>query len=231
MRRQPFSGRDGNGQRRVKAALMTAAALWLIYTALECGMALAIGSVALAANAIGHFERASVQLLLLLALSVDRRRRTELALMLSTMILFMIPITLWEIWQRITAPAPPSPIWLAIAGAGAFVIDGASAVAAAQSSHGGRWRSMKSLLWPRATTGPLIVLAAWSTDVTGSPWHDLIVGLGIMAANIGAARAIHRAGAVVLGPFQAIRSPAWWMRARPAARDDPRPSPSLKGRT
>lgn len=177
----------GHGAFRLRPALRIAIALWYGYAAAECLGALAIGSVALAANSIGHFTIGSVHLLLLLAPNPSKRRK--LAIATSAILIVPALILPVEVWQRLQAPVAPSASALALLGAGACLIDliAAGTIASIRPGTMTFASSLKAILWPRAITGPMILLAALATATTGSAWHDLIIGLGIAVAHFGTA--------------------------------------------
>ncbi|MCZ4107050.1 hypothetical protein O3U67_03040 [Brevundimonas diminuta] len=174
----------GHSGGRLRPALGIAVALAYGYGAAECVAAVTIGSVALAANSIGHITFASVYLLLLLAPAPARRR----ALVIATSAILILPalIVLVEVWAHLDTPIAPSAAAIALMGAGACLVDLAAAALIAGIRPGGITfaAGLKALLWPRAITGPMIVLTALATASTGSAWHDFIIGLGIAATNL-----------------------------------------------
>ena len=90
------------------------------------------------------------------------------------------------------APLPPAPIPLSLAGMGALVINFSCAFILARfRSHSGSL-TRAAFLSARndAVANVAIIAAGFVTAHTLSAWPDLVVGLGILAINADAARAV-----------------------------------------
>jgi Co/Zn/Cd efflux system component len=166
------------------------------YFGIEFAVALAIGSVSLFADSIDFLEDASVNLLILLGLGWSLRRRAQLGMALAVILLVPGIATLWTAWEKITAPVPPEPVPLTLAGAGAMLVNLACALMLARfRAHGG---SLTRAAFLSARNDVLaniaIILAGLVTAyVWASAWPDLIVGLAIAAMNADAAREVWEA--------------------------------------
>ena len=96
---------------------------------------------------------------------------------------------------KFVVPVPPAPLPLSLAGAGALAVNLFCAVTLARfRAHAG---SLTRAAWLSARNDALaniaIIAAGFVTAATLSAWPDLIVGLGIFAINLDAAREVYRA--------------------------------------
>ncbi|MFT3977727.1 MAG: hypothetical protein QM688_11515 [Sphingomonas bacterium] len=164
------------------------AALFLVAAAAQAIAAGWAGSIALAANGIGHLVNAAIMHLLSMAFSPARRLRQIVVLGYFAMLLALFDLWVIEFWWRLTAPAPPKAILLALFGAGAILVDviGALMLSRLRPPSKSVGSALRQLLWPYGLTGPLVLVAAGGTALSGSPWSDLVVGLGIAVCNFGA---------------------------------------------
>ena len=183
------SGALGRVVRRV-------AVLNLAYFGVEFAVALAIGSVSLFADSIDFLEDASVNFLILVALRWPARQRARVGMALAGMLLVPGLATLWTAWDKVTAPLPPEPLPLSLAGGGALAINLACAVMLARVRHHSGSLSKAAFLSARndAIANVAIIAAGLVTAYTLSAWPDLIVGLGIAVMNADAAREVWKAG-------------------------------------
>lgn len=166
------------------------------YFGIEFAVALHIGSVSLFADSVDFLEDASVNLLILLALgwSVGSRARVGMALAL----ILLIPglATLLTAYKSFIDPVPPQPYLLTLTGAGAFAINLACAFLLAAFRHESGSLTRAAFLSARndvfaniaIITAGLVTAYLWH-----SAWPDLVVGLGIAAMNIDAAREVWEA--------------------------------------
>jgi Co/Zn/Cd efflux system component len=156
-------------------------------------VAVAIGSVSLFADGIDFLEDASINFLILLALGWTARGRARLGMVLAGILLVPGAAALWTAWQKFSAPIPPAPIPLTLAGAGAFAVNLACAFFLARYRHDGGSLAKAAFLSARndVLADTAIVAAGLATHYTNSGWPDLIVGLGIAAMNAGAAREVY----------------------------------------
>lgn len=190
------------GERAPPAGLRRAAALVaalnLGYFGIEASLALAIGSVALFADSIDFLEDAAVNALIVVALGWSARRRALLGAVLGALILVPTVATVWTAWERLLDPVAPPALPLLLGGLGAMAVNTLCAFLIAPFRARGGSLSRAAFLSARndAIANAAIIAAAGVTAATLSPWPDLVVGLGILALNAGAAievwRAAHR---------------------------------------
>jgi Co/Zn/Cd efflux system component len=179
----------------LRRAVRLVALLNLGYFGVEFAVALAIGSVSLFADSIDFLEDASVNLLILAALGWGARRRALVGMVLAGILLAPGLATLWTAWQKLALPVPPAPVPLSLAGLGALAVNLSCALMLARfRAHGG---SLTRAAFLSARNDVLanvaIVAAGLVTAATRSAWPDLIVGLGIFAMNLDAAREVYTA--------------------------------------
>src|SRR4051794_23011102 len=188
-------GRTGRIADPLRQAVKTVAGLNLIYFGIEFAVALAIGSVSLFADSIDFFEDAGVKALILIALGWSVRSRALVGMAMAAILLVPGAATAWMAWQKFMLPVPPAPLPLSLAGSGALAINLFCAVTLARfRSHAG---SLTRAAWLSARNDALaniaIIAAGIVTALTLSGWPDLIVGIGIFAINLDAAREIYTA--------------------------------------
>ena len=175
-----------------RTAVKLVATLNLAYFGIEFAVALAIGSVALFADSIDFLEDASINVLIVVALSWSPRWRSRVGKGLSLAILVPALATVWMAWQKFTVPLPPQAETLTLVGAGALAINFACAVVLVRHRHHGS--SLAKAAWLSARNDVLanaaIVVTGLLTAVTVSAWPDLVVGLGIGLLNADAARQV-----------------------------------------
>jgi len=100
--------------------------------------------------------------------------------------------TLWTAWEKFLIPLPPAALPLSLAGGGALAINLLCAYMLVQfRAHSGSL-TRAAFLSARndALANVAIVAAGFVTAYTRAGWPDLIVGLGIVAINAGAAREV-----------------------------------------
>lgn len=170
-------------------------ALNLAYFAVEVGVALAIGAVSLFADSVDFLEDASVNALILLGLRWSLRARARLGMTLAVILLLPSLATLWLAWQKFQLPQAPMPLPLGLAGLGALLVNlTCASLLLRYRAHAG---SLTRAAWLSARNDALANLAIIGASVLTvfwrSAWPDLLVGLGIMAINLDAARAVWRA--------------------------------------
>src|SRR5438874_13088586 len=116
--------------------------------------------------------------------------RARLGMALAGILLIPGVATLWAAWQKLMAPLPPAPIPLSITGFGALLINFSCAFILARfRSHSGSL-TRAAFLSARndAVANVAIIVAGIVTAYTPSELSDLLVGLGILTLNAGAAR-------------------------------------------
>jgi len=176
----------------LRKVVIIVASLNLAYFGVEFAVAVAIGSVSLFADSIDFLEDTSVNFLIAVALGWSAIKRARLGMALAGILLIPSVATLWTAWQKFMAPLPPAPIPLSVAGTGALVINLTCAFILARfRSHSGSL-TRAAFLSARndAMANVAIIAAGFVTAYTLSAWPDLIVGLGILAINADAARAV-----------------------------------------
>jgi len=179
----------------LRQAVAAVAALNLAYFGIEFAVALAIGSVSLFADSVDFLEDASINLLILVALGRRPRVRARVGMGLAGIILVPGLATLWMAWEKFSAPVPPEPVPLSLAGAGALIVNLACAFLLARYRHHSGSLTKAAFLSARndALANVAIVGAGLVTAATLSAWPDLIVGLAIAALNADAAREVWEA--------------------------------------
>src|ERR1700682_6531840 len=178
-----------SGLRRVVCLV---ALLTLGYFGIEFAVALSIGSVSLFAASVDFLEDASVNLLILAAIGWSAARRARVGMALAGILLVPGLATLWTAWEKFNIPTPPEPLALSLTGAGALLVNLSCAFMLARyRAHGGSLTraaflsSRNDAFANVAIIGAGLVTALWPTA-----WPDLIVGLGIAAMNMDAAREV-----------------------------------------
>jgi Co/Zn/Cd efflux system component len=179
----------------LRQTVLLVALLNLAYFGVEFGVAIAIGSVSLFADSVDFLEDASINLLIAVGLGWSAENRARLGMVLAAVILVPVAATLWTAWQKFAVPVPPQPVPLTLTGAGAFLVNFASAFLLARFRHQGGSLTRAAFLSARndVLANVAIVAAGLATAATLSVWPDLIVGLGIAALNADAARQVMNA--------------------------------------
>src|ERR1700736_253956 len=179
----------------LRKVVIVVAVLNLAYFWVEFGVALAIGSVSLFADSIDFLEDASVNILIAVALGWSATGRARLGMALAGILLIPGLATLWTAWGKFMAPMPPAPVPLTLAGLGALAINVSCAFMLARfRAHSGSLTRAAFLSARNDTVANVaIILAGFVTAYIHSAWPDLIIGLGIAAMNVDAAREVWRA--------------------------------------
>jgi len=175
--------------------MASVAALNLGYFAIEFTMALAIGSVALFADSIDFLEDASLNALILVALSWTARRRAQTGMALAAILLLPGIATLWTAWDKFLLPVAPAAIPLSLTGLGALAVNVVCAVILTRHRREAGSLTRAAFLSARndAFANVAIIIAGLLTLTTFSAWPDLLVGLGIFLVNLDAAREVFTA--------------------------------------
>jgi Co/Zn/Cd efflux system component len=177
----------------LRRAVRLVVALNLGYFGVEFAVALAIGSVSLFADSVDFLEDASVNMLILLALSWPARARARVGMALAAILLVPGLATLWTALQKIGDPVAPDPLPLSLAGLGALAVNlTAAAILVRFRRQGGSLTRAAFLSARNDALANLAIIAAGllTAFLCRSAWPDLIVGLGIAALNAGAAREV-----------------------------------------
>jgi Co/Zn/Cd efflux system component len=171
------------------------ALLNLAYFAVEFTVALNIGSVSLFADSVDFLEDASVNMLIGIAFAWSLKARARTGMILAGILLVPALATLWAAWTKFQLPIAPAPLPLSITALGALAVNLSCALMLARyRAHRGSLTRAAFLSARNDTFANVaIILAALVTFFYRSMWPDLIVGLGIMAMNAGAAREVWQA--------------------------------------
>ncbi len=166
------------------------------YFLIEFAVARAIGSVSLFADSADFMEDAAVNTLIVFALGWPLVWRARAGFALAAIALLPALAALWTAWVKVQTGMPPAPLTMGITGAGAFVVNLTCAIMLAKVQHHGGSLGKAAYLCARndCLANVAIVIAGL---VTGYLWHsvwpDVIVGMGIFAMNVGAAKEVFEA--------------------------------------
>lgn len=179
----------------LRRVVLLVALLNLGYFGIEFAVALTIGSVSLFADSVDFLEDASVNLLILMALSWSLRARAYVGMGLAGILLVPALATVWSAWSKFHLPMPPAPVPLTLTGLGALAINLTCAVMLTRYRHHRGSLTRAAFLSARndVFANITIIAAGAITALTQSMWPDLIVGLGIMLMNLDAAREVWEA--------------------------------------
>lgn len=173
-------------------AVRLVALLNLAYFGAEFAVALRIGSVSLLADSVDFLEDAAVNFLIFAALGWSPRRRARVGMTLAGILLVPAMAFLWALWRKIGEPVPPEAIPLTITGGGALMVNLFCAFTLARFRHHSGSLTKAAFLSARndALANVAIIAAGVATFFTQSLWPDVLVGLGIAAMNIDAAKEV-----------------------------------------
>ncbi len=103
--------------------------------------------------------------------------------------------TLWTAWEKFGDPVAPAPVPLTLAGAGALAVNLTCALMLVRFRHHGGSLTKAAFLSARndVFANLAIIAAGLVTSYLISAWPDLIVGLGIVILNAGAAKEVYQA--------------------------------------
>ena len=175
-----------------RRAVALVAILNLAYFGVEFAVALSIESVSLFADSIDFLEDTAVNFLIFAALGWSAYARSIVGMLLAALLLAPGIATLWMAWQKFGAPIPPDPVSLSVTGVGALVVNAACALILARYRKQSSSLTRAAYLSARndAFANVAIIAAGIGTAATDSAWPDLVVGLGIFAINLDAAREV-----------------------------------------
>lgn len=175
-----------------RQAVALVAVLNLAYFGVEFTVALNIQSVSLFADAIDFLEDTAVNFLILVALGWSAYKRSIVGMLLALMLLAPGIATLWTAWGKIDLPIPPDPVTLSLTGVGALAVNVCCAFILARFRKDRSSLTRAAYLSARndALANIAIIGAGIVTAATVSVWPDLIVGIGIFAMNLDAAREV-----------------------------------------
>lgn len=167
----------------------------LAYFFVEFLVARRIGSVSLFADSVDFLEDASVNLLILSALSWTARRRATVGMLLAALLLVPGIATLWTAWQKFNLPVAPEPWLLSLTGLGALSVNLSCAFLLARFKEHRGSLTRAAFLSARndAFANVAIIAAGLTTTLWLSGWPDLVVGIGIAIVNADAAKEVWEA--------------------------------------
>ena len=175
--------------------VLVVAALNLAYFGVEFTAALRIGSVSLLADSVDFLEDAAVNILIFLALGWSARRRATLGLGLAALMMVPAAALLWMLVKKLSGAVPPDPFTLTLVGAGALAIN--FTCASLLLRHRNLQSNLIRAAYLSARNDVLaniaIIGAGLLTYTTHSIWPDIVVGIGIAALNLDAAREVWEA--------------------------------------
>lgn len=179
----------------LRRAVRLVALLNLAYFGVEFAVALSIGSVSLFADSVDFLEDAAVNLLIFAALGWSAARRARVGMALSGILLVPALAFLWALWRKFAAPVPPEAVSLTLTGVGALAVNLFCAFTLVRYRRHRGSLTKAAFLSARndAYANVAIIAAGFATLATRSIWPDVIVGLGIAAMNVDAARAVWNA--------------------------------------
>lgn len=172
--------------------LLLVALLNLLYFAIEFTVARAIGSVSLFADSVDFLEDTSVNLLIAVALNWPAKWRARTGMALAAILLLPALAFIWTAWQKFHSPVAPNAPILSITGFGALVVNSTCAfiLARVRDRRGSLIKAAFLSARNDAIANIAIIVAGAITVVWRTAWPDLIVGLGIAAMNLGAAKEV-----------------------------------------
>ena len=181
--------------RAVGRTVLLVAALNLAYFGVEFTAALRIGSVSLLADSVDFLEDAAINILIFVALGWSAERRATLGFGLAALMMAPAAALLWTLVQKLSDAAPPDPFTLTLVGAGALMINFtcASLLVRHRNQHSSLIRAAYLSARNDVLANIAIIGAGLATYATLSVWPDIVVGLGIAALNLDAAREVWEA--------------------------------------
>jgi Co/Zn/Cd efflux system component len=179
-------------RRLVARAVTMVAVLNLAYFAVEFSVALRIGSVSLFADSVDFLEDTAVNLLVLLALGWSVASRARLGMVLAALLLIPGIATVWTAWQQWHTADVPAALPMSATGLGALVVNVSCALLLVRlrDTEGSLTRAAFLSARNDAAANVAIVVAGLVSFGWRSHWPDLIVGAGIFAMNLDAAREV-----------------------------------------
>ncbi len=137
-------------------------------------------------------EDATCNLLVLMALGWSARRRAGVGTALAAVLLAPGIATLWTAWEKLGSGSVPAPVPLSLTGFGAMLVNLGCALLLARWRNAGGSMVRATFLSARndVIAAVAIIASGAVTAWTRLPWPDLVVGLGIFALNLDAAREV-----------------------------------------
>lgn len=184
-----------SGNDKLRRVVVIVALMNLAYFGVEFAVARKIGSISLFADSVDFLEDASVNLLIALALAWSVTARARVGMGMAGILLVPALGFVWALWGKLGNPVPPEPFALTLTGFGALAVNLTCAFLLAGYRHHSGSLTRAAFLSARndAAANIAIILAGFITAYTASIWPDIIVGLGIAAMNLDAAREVWEA--------------------------------------
>ena len=173
----------------LRRVVLVVALLNLAYFFVEFTVALAARSVSLLADSVDFLEDASINLLVLLALSWPLARRARVGKLLAVLILGPALVAGWQAAGRFTDPVVPDVVPVVLASFGAIAVNGASALLLTHVRHQAGSLTRAAFLSARndVVVNVSIIVMAVVTAWTSSGWPDLALGCVIVLLALHAA--------------------------------------------
>ena len=179
----------------LRRTVVVVALVNLIWFFVQIGVALAIGSVSLTADAVDYLEDAAVNLLIAVALGWSAVVRARMGRVMAVIIVLPALAAMWQAIEKFRDPYEPDLLWLTLGAVGALIVNGLCAWLLVQHRHGSG--SMTKAAWLAARNDVLVNLAilamAALTLAIGTGWPDLILGVFVLLLNLGAAKEVWEA--------------------------------------
>ncbi|WP_296595700.1 cation transporter [Phenylobacterium sp.] len=177
---------------QLRRAVACVAILNLAYFGVELSVALRIGSVSLLADSADFFEDAAVNLLIFAALGWSARARARAGMAMAGVLLIPALAFLWTLYRKLADPAAPDALQLGLTGTGALVVNlGCAFLLARHRTQAGSLTKAAFLSARNDAYANLAIIAAGlATARWPSIWPDVVVGLGVAAMNLDAAREV-----------------------------------------
>lgn len=176
----------------MRRAVGAVAGLNLLGFVVEVVIAVAVGSVALFADAADFLEDVLINTLVLVAVTWPVASRRRASYVLAGLILIPAAAAHATAVRRILEGGAPEPLPLTVMGIGALVINllCAALLVRLRSGHGALGRGAWLAARNDALGNALIIAAGLVTLVWASPVPDIVVGLVLTVINVGAAREV-----------------------------------------
>lgn len=177
---------------RLRRTVILVAGLNLVGFAVEVGVAVSIGSVALFADSVDFLEDTSINLLIAMAIGFPLARRAAAGRLLAGIILLPALAAGWQAISKVGDPVAPDVTALLLTAAFAAVVNAICAVLLTRVRHHAGSLSAAAYLSARndVAVNLAIIVMAGVTAWTGSGWPDIALGLVIVALNVTAAREV-----------------------------------------
>lgn len=176
----------------LRRTVLIVAGLNLAYFFVEFTVAAAIGSVSLFADSVDFLEDTAVNLLVFWALGWTLSRRALAGKVMAFIICIPAFAAAWQAWSRFLLPEVPNPTLLVLTAGGAIVVNGVCTLLLLRMRHHGGSMGRAAFLAARNDVfiNAAIIVMGLVTWKLVSGWPDLILGIIIIALNLGAAREV-----------------------------------------